>query len=54
MLKIVYNELINRNYEVYIGKTKNGELDFIAKKDGNINLGEDKTSKYIWNNRFKS
>ena len=33
---IVYNELINRNYEVYIGKTKNSEVDFIAKKDGNI------------------
>ena len=33
---IVYNELINRNYEVYIGKTKNGEVDFLAKKDGNI------------------
>lgn len=33
---IVYNELINRNYEVYIGKTKNGEVDFLAKRDGNI------------------
>ena len=33
---IVYNELINRNYEVYIGKTKNGEVDFLAKKDVNI------------------
>ncbi len=33
---IVYNELINRNYEVYIGKTKNGEVDFLTKKDGNI------------------
>lgn len=33
---IVYNELINRNYEVYIGKTKNGEVDFLAKKDGSI------------------
>lgn len=33
---IVYNELINRNYEVYIGKTKTGEVDFLAKKDGNI------------------
>lgn len=33
---IVYNELINRNYEVYIGKTKNGEVDFLAKQDGKI------------------
>lgn len=33
---IVYNELISRNYEVYIGKTKNGEVDFLAKKDGKI------------------
>lgn len=33
---IVYNELINRNYEVFIGKTKNGEVDFIAKKEGVI------------------
>lgn len=31
---IVYNELIIRDYEVYIGKTKNGEIDFIAQKDG--------------------
>ena len=30
----VYNELINRNYEVYIGKTRNGEVDFLVKKDG--------------------
>lgn len=33
---IVFNELVNRNFEVYIGKTKNGEVDFLAKKDGNI------------------
>ena len=33
---IVYNELINRGYDVYIGKTKNVEVDFLAKKDGNI------------------
>lgn len=33
---IVYNELINKKYEVYIGKTKIGEVDFIAKKDGNV------------------
>ena len=32
---VVYNELTSRDYEVYIGKTKNGEVDFIAKKDGN-------------------
>ena len=29
---IVYTELINRNYEVYISKTKNGEVDFLVKK----------------------
>ena len=32
---IVYNELISRNYDVYIGKTRNGKIDFIANKDGN-------------------
>lgn len=31
---IVYNELLIKGYEVYIGKTKNGEVDFLAKKDG--------------------
>ena len=30
---IVYNELLQRGYDVYIGKTKNGEVDFIATKD---------------------
>ena len=29
---IVYNELLTRGYEVYIGKTKKGEIDFIAMK----------------------
>lgn len=31
---IVYNELIVKGYEVYIGKTRNGEVDFLAQKDG--------------------
>ena len=30
---LVYNELITRKYEVYIGKTPKGEVDFIANKD---------------------
>lgn len=33
---VVYNELISRNYEVYTGKTRKGEVDFIAKKDNQI------------------
>ena len=27
---IVYNELRNRDYEVYVGKIPNGEVDFVA------------------------
>ena len=29
---VVYNELLERGYDVYIGKTKKGEMDFIATK----------------------
>lgn len=36
---IVYNELIGKDYRVYIGKTKKGEIDFIASKNNK--------SKYI-------
>ena len=31
---IVYNELLNRGYDVYVGKIPNGEVDFVALKDG--------------------
>lgn len=34
---IVYNELLNRGYEVYIGILKNAEIDFIAQKGNEKN-----------------
>ena len=36
---VVYNELINKGYEVFVGKTTKGEIDFIVSKS--------KTIKYI-------
>ena len=33
---VVYNELITKGYNVYIGKTKKGGVDFIANKDNQI------------------
>ena len=33
---VVYNELITKGYDVYIGKTKKGEIDFIANKDNQV------------------
>lgn len=31
---IIYNELVGKDYKVYVGKTKKGEIDFIASKNG--------------------
>ncbi len=31
---LVYNELVGRGYQIFIGKTQNGEVDFIAQKEG--------------------
>lgn len=33
---IVYNELLSRGYEVYIGKTKKGEVDFVATRQSAV------------------
>lgn len=33
---LIYNELINKGYEVYVGKTNKGEIDFIVSKNKEI------------------
>ena len=50
MENLVFNELIAKGYEVYIGKTKKGEVDFVATRDKDLKyiqvcykLGEENT-----------
>lgn len=33
---IVYNDLVSKDYKVYIGKTRKGEIDFIASKNNSV------------------
>lgn len=33
---VIYNDLISKDYKVYIGKTRRGEIDFIASKNNRI------------------
>ena len=33
---VVYNDLLGKNYKVYVGKTKKGEIDFVAIKNSII------------------
>ena len=40
---VVYNELLERGYDVYIGKIKDGEIDFIATNT------EEKMYFQVWN-----
>lgn len=34
---MVYNELVSRDYLVYVGKTTKGEIDFVATKNNSVN-----------------
>ena len=52
---IVYNDLIGKDYKVYIGKTKKGEIDFIATKNNKfkyIQVCYDLTNEETRNREF--
>lgn len=54
---VVYNELINKGYEVYVGKCKDGEIDFIATKDDKVKYIQvcyDLTNDETRNREFKA
>ena len=34
---VVFNELLTRGYDIYVGKTTKGEVDFIATRDAEVN-----------------
>ena len=53
---LIYNELVKKGYEVYIGKTKEGEIDFIASKNKSIKYIQacyDLTNEETRNREFK-
>jgi len=45
---IIYNELIHRGYEVYVGKTLNSEIDFIVMNDEGRTYSESRTIEITW------
>ena len=52
---IVYNDLIGKDYKVYVGKTKKGEIDFIATKNNKfkyIQVCYDLTNEETRNREF--
>ena len=54
---IVYNDLIGKDYKVYVGKTKKGEIDFIATKNNKfkyIQVCYDLTNEETRNREFAS
>lgn len=54
---VVFNELINKGYEVFVGKIPNGEIDFVAKKNNitkYIQICYDLSNEETRNREFKA